>query len=148
MREERAQIALRHFSFGRTGVTEAAIAADVAGDRAISGSSRSWSCGIFPRPGPQGIDEDFLKGISGVTPGLEIEEWNEAFTDELEAQSEDEDYESAIDADGKLASDLKLPGRPGDGDHRDWRRRDADEHADARRGPRRDRAGRRARTAP
>ena len=112
VRENRAQIALRHFSFGRSGVTEAAIAAEVAGQQGYQWQFAELVMRNLSEAGPQGVDEDFLRGISGVTPGLEIEEWNEAFTDELEAQSEDEDYESAIDADGKLASDLKLPAGP------------------------------------
>ena len=144
VREGRAQISLRHFSFGRTGVTEAAIGADVAGEQGYQWQFAELVMRNLSQAGPQGVDEDFLRGISGVTPGLEIEEWNEAFADELEAQSEDEAYESAIDADGELASDLKLPAGPamvitgigGVGD--------AHQHAYAGRGPCRDRAGGRA----
>ena len=93
-------------------MTEAAIAAEVAGRQGYQWQFAELVMRNLSEAGPQGVDEDFLRGISGVTPGLEIEEWNEAFTDELEAQSEDEEYESAVDADGKLASELKLPAGP------------------------------------
>lgn len=112
VREGRAQIALRHFSFGRSGVTEAAIATDVAGEQGYQWQFAELIMRNLSEAGPQGVDEDFLEGIAVVTPGLEIDEWDEAFTDELAAQSEDDGYESAIDADGELASELKLPAGP------------------------------------
>ena len=62
--------------------------------------------------GPQGIDENFLKGAAEVTPGLVIDEWDAAFAEELEAQSDDPDYESAVDQDGELAFEAELPGEP------------------------------------
>jgi len=112
VRDGRAQIALRHFSFGRSGVTEAAIAADVAGGQGHQWQFAELVMRNLSQAGPQGVDEDFLKGIAEVTPGLEIDEWDEGFATELEAQSEDESYESAVDADGELASNLKLPAGP------------------------------------
>jgi len=62
--------------------------------------------------GPQGIDEVFLKDIAEITPGLEIDGWEEAFASELEAQAADTAYESPVETDGKLALDLKLPAGP------------------------------------
>ena len=47
-----------------------------------------------------------------AVPGLEHDEWEVEFEDELELQSNDPGYESAVDADGKLAFELKLPAQP------------------------------------
>ena len=112
VREKRAQISIRHFSFGRTGVTEAAIAANAAGEQGHQWQFAELVMRNLSEAGPQGVEEDFLKAIAEVTPGLEIDEWDEAFAAELVAQTEDESYESAIDADGELASNLKLPAGP------------------------------------
>jgi hypothetical protein len=62
--------------------------------------------------GPGGVDETFLGEIAEVTPGLEKEEWEIEFEEELRAQAEDPDYESAVDADGELAFELGLPAEP------------------------------------
>ena len=113
VREGRAQISLRHFSFGRSGVTEAAIAATAAGEQGHQWQLAELVMRNLSKAGPQGVDEEFLKDIAGVTPGLEIDEWEEDFAAELEAQREDESYESAVDADGELASELKLAAGPG-----------------------------------
>ena len=112
VREGRAQISMRHFSFGRTGVTEAAIAASAAGEQGHQWQYAEIVMRNLENAGPQGIDENFLKGAAEVTPGLEIDLWEEAFAAELEAQSEDPDYESAIDRDGELAFEEELPGEP------------------------------------
>ncbi|MDQ3729807.1 MAG: DsbA family protein [Actinomycetota bacterium] len=112
VREGRAQISLRHFSFGRSGVTEAAIAADVAGEQGYQWQFAELVMRNLDEAGPQGIDQDFLNDIAQITPGLEIDEWEEAFSSELGAQSEDTAYESAVDADGKLALELQLPAGP------------------------------------
>ena len=112
VREGRAQISLRHFSFGRTGVTEAAIAAAAAGEQGHQWQYAEIVMRNLENAGPQGIDENFLKGAAEVTPGIVIDEWDEAFAEELEAQSEDPEYESAIDRDGELAFEEKLPGEP------------------------------------
>ena len=112
VRDGRAQISLRHFSFGRAGVTEAAIAATAAGEQGYQWQYAEVVLRNLENAGPQGIDELFLKGAAEVTPGLEIDEWDEAFASELEAQSEDPDYESAIDTDGELANELKLAAAP------------------------------------
>jgi protein-disulfide isomerase len=112
VRENRAQISLRHFSFGRSGVTEAAIAAAAAGEQGHQWQFAEIVMRNLQNAGPQGIDESFLKGAAEVTPGLEIDPWDEAFAEELEAQSEDPDYESAIDRDGELANELELPAAP------------------------------------
>jgi hypothetical protein len=112
VREERAQISLRHFSFGRSGVTEAAIAATAAGEQGHQWQFAEIVMRNLENAGPQGIDENFLKGAAEVTPGLEIDPWDEAFAEELEAQSEDPEYESAIDRDGEQAFEAELPGEP------------------------------------
>jgi Thioredoxin len=112
VRTERAQISLRHFSFGRTAVTEAAIAADAAG---AQGHQWQYAELVMRNLGivdEGGVDEEFLNEIAEVTPGLEHDEWEAAFEDELELQREDPDYESAVDADDRLALELKLPARP------------------------------------
>ena len=112
VRDGRAQISMRHFSFGRTGVTEAAIAASAAGEQGHQWQYAEIVMRNLENAGPQGIDENFLKGAAEVTPGLEIDLWEESFASELEAQSEDPGYESAIDRDGELAFEEQLPGEP------------------------------------
>lgn len=112
VREGRAQINLRHFSFGRTGVTEAAIAAYAAGEQGHQWQYAELVLRNLGNAGPKGIDETFLNELAEVTPGLDKEEWDQAFEAELAAQSEDPGYEGAIDADGELANDLKLPAGP------------------------------------
>lgn len=112
VRTERAQINLRHFSFGRTAVTEAAIAADAAG---AQGHQWQYAELVMRNLGivdEDGVDEEFLNEIAEVTPGLEHDEWEVEFEEELERQRNDPDYESAVDADDKLALDLKLPAQP------------------------------------
>ncbi len=112
VRDGRAQISLRHFSFGRSGVTEAAIAATAAGEQGHQWQFAEIVMRNLESAGPQGIDETFLEGAASVTPGLESEEWDEVFSEELELQSDDPDYESAVDRDGELANELKLPAGP------------------------------------
>jgi Thioredoxin len=112
VREGRAQISMRHFSFGRTGVTEAAIASTAAGEQGHQWQFAEIVMRNLENAGPQGIDENFLKGAAEVTPGLVIDEWDEAFAAELAAQSDDPDYESAVDRDGELAFEAELPGEP------------------------------------
>jgi protein-disulfide isomerase len=112
VRTERAQINLRHFSFGRTAVTEAAIAADAAG---AQGHQWQYAELVMRNLGivdEDGVDEEFLNEIAEVTPGLEHDEWEVEFQEELERQRNDPDYESAVDADDKLALELKLPAQP------------------------------------
>ncbi len=103
---------MRHFSFGRTGVTEAAIASTAAGEQGHQWQFAEIVMRNLENAGPQGIDENFLKGAAEVTPGLVIDEWDAAFAEELEAQSDDPDYESAVDQDGELAFEAELPGEP------------------------------------
>lgn len=112
VRQGRAQIALRHFSFGRTGVTEAAIGATAAGEQGHQWQFAEIVMRNLENAGPQGIDENFLKGAAEVTPGLEIDPWDEEFAQELEAQSDDPDYVNEIDRDGELANELKLAAAP------------------------------------
>ena len=112
VREGRAQISLRHFSFGRTGVTEAAIAASAAGEQGHQWQFAEVVMRNLENAGPQGIDQNFLKGAAEVTPGLVIDPWDEAFAEELEAQTDDPEYESEIDRDGELAFSEQLPGEP------------------------------------
>jgi protein-disulfide isomerase len=112
VRTERAQINLRHFSFGRSGVTEAAIAADAAGAQGHQWQYAELVLRNLGLAGAQGADEEFLNEIAEVTPGLEKEQWETDFAEELEAQEADPEYESAIDADGALAFELKLPAEP------------------------------------
>ena len=112
VRTDRARINLRHFSFGRTPVTEAAIAADAAGEQGHQWQYAELVMRNLDNLGEDGADEDFLSEIGEVTPGLEHDEWQATFEEELERQREDPDYESAVDADGKLAFELKLPAQP------------------------------------
>ena len=100
VRDGRAQISMRHFSFGRTGVTEAAIAATAAGGQGHQWQYAEIVMRNLENAGPQGIDENFLKGAAEVTPGLVIDEWDDAFAEELAAQFDDPDYVSAVDRDG------------------------------------------------
>ena len=112
VRTERAQINLRHFSFGRTAVTEAAIAADAAG---AQGHQWQYAELVMRNLGivdEEGVDEEFLNEIAEVTPGLDHDEWEVEFQEELERQRNDPDYESAVDADDQLALELKLPAQP------------------------------------
>ena len=113
VREGRAQIALRHFSFGRTGVTEAAIGATAAGEQGHQWQFAEIVMRNLENAGPQGIDDNFLKGAAEVTPGLEdIDVWDAEFAEEVAAQSEDPEYENEIDRDGELANELRLSAAP------------------------------------
>lgn len=112
VREGQAQIDMRHFSFGRSGVTEAAIASVAAGEQGHQWQYAELVLRNLDEAGPQGIDEEFLNRIAEVTPGLLKDEWDEVFDSELEAQASDEDYESVIDTDGETANDLRLPVGP------------------------------------
>ena len=112
VRSERALINLRHFSFGRTAVTEAAIAADAAGAQGHQWQYAGLVLRNLQKAGAEGVDEPFLNEIAEVTPGLDKDEWEAEFEAELRRQSEDPDHESAVDADGELAFALELPAAP------------------------------------
>jgi hypothetical protein len=112
VRSDRALINLRHFSFGRSGVTEAAVAADAAGAQGHQWQYAALLIRNLPDANEGQVDEAFLNEIAEVTPGLDKEEWELEFEEELRKQREDPDYESAVDADGELAFDLKLPAEP------------------------------------
>ena len=112
VRSDRALVNLRHFSFGRSGVTEAAVAADAAGAQGHQWQYAALLLKNLPDANEGQVDEAFLNEIAEVTPGLEKEEWEIEFEEELRKQREDPDYESAVDADGELAFDLKLPAEP------------------------------------
>jgi len=112
VRSDRALINLRHFSFGRTGVTEAAIAADAAGSQGHQWQYAELVLRNLGEAGQAGVDEEFLNEIAEVTPGLDQDEWEAEFEDQLNRQREDPDYVSTVDADGELAAELKLPAQP------------------------------------
>lgn len=112
VREGRAQINLRHFSFQRTAVTEAAIAADAAGEQGHQWQYAELVLRNLENAGPRGAEEDFLNIIAEVTPGLEKDEWDPVFDEELEAHRDDPGFESTPYEDGMLANELKLPGEP------------------------------------
>lgn len=112
VRSRRALINLRHFSFGRTAVTEAAIAADAAGVQGHQWQYAELVMRNLASAGADGVDERFLNEVAEVTPGLEGDEWEAEFDAELRRQREDPGYESAVDADGKAAFELKLPAAP------------------------------------
>jgi Thioredoxin len=112
VRSDRALINLRHFSFGRTGVTEAAIAADAAGSQGHQWQYAELVLRNLGEAGQEGVDEEFLNEIAEVTPGLDQDEWEAEFEDQLNRQREDPDYVSTVDADGELAFELKLPAQP------------------------------------
>lgn len=112
VREGRAQMNLRHFSFGRSGVTEAAIGANAAGEQGHQWQYAELVWRNLENAGPQGVDATFLNNLAEVTPGLEKAEWEEDFEAELAAQSDDPEFASAIDTDGELANELKLPVGP------------------------------------
>ncbi len=112
VRDGRAQISIRHFSFGRSGVTEAAIAATAAGEQGYQWQFAEIVMRNLENAGPKGIDEAFLKAAAEVTPGMTIDEWDAAFAEELDAQMSDPEYESEIDRDGELALELQLPAGP------------------------------------
>ena len=71
VRTGRAQINLRHFSFGRTAVTEAAIAADAAGAQGHQWQYAELVMRNLELADEDGVDEEFLNEIAEVTPGLE-----------------------------------------------------------------------------
>ncbi len=112
VRSDRALINMRHFSFGRTGVTEAAIAADAAGSQGHQWQYAELVLRNLRVADAAGVDEEFLSEIAEVTPGLDQDEWEVEFDDQLRLQREDPEYESAVDADGALAFELKLPAQP------------------------------------
>jgi protein-disulfide isomerase len=111
VRQGRVRLYMRHFSFAPSPVTEAAIAADAAGQQGYEWQYAELVLRNQDRPN-QEIDEEFLKEIAEVTPGLDIDEWEETFDRELAAQRDDPSYTSQVDEDGKLAFDLKLPANP------------------------------------
>lgn len=104
VRTDRAQIGLRHFSIGRTQVTEAAIAATAAGTQGRQWQYARLVLSNVRNAGPRGIDREFLDGIAEITPDLEIPEWEE----ELDEPASREIPE----ADAQLATELKLPAQP------------------------------------
>lgn len=112
VRSDRALINLRHFSFGRSAVTEAAIAADAAGAQGHQWQYAELVLRNLDIAGPDGVDETLLNEIAEVTPGLDKDEWEAEFEEQLRLQTENPDYESAVDADGELASELKFPAEP------------------------------------
>jgi Thioredoxin len=112
VRSGRAQINLRHFSFGRAAVTEAAIASDAAGAQGHQWQYAELVLRNLQNAPASGVDEEFLREIAEVTPGLDQDEWEADFDEQLRLQSEDPDYESAVDTDGRLAFELKLPAQP------------------------------------
>ncbi len=112
VRSDRALINLRHFSFGRSGVTEAALAADAAGAQGHQWQYAALLLKNLPGVNEGQVDEVFLNEIAEVTPGLDKEEWELEFEEELRKQREDPGYETAVDADGELAFELKLPAEP------------------------------------
>ena len=112
VRSGRALVNLRHFSFGRTAVTEAAIASEAAGAQGHQWQYAELVIRNLENAGASGVDVEFLNEIAEVTPGLEKDEWETEFDAELARQTEDPEYESAIEADDKLAIELKLPAAP------------------------------------
>jgi len=106
------QINLRHFSFGRSGVTEAAIAATAAGEQGHQWQFADLVFRNLSNVGQGLVDEVFLDQIAQVTPGLEKEEWAAEFEQELAAQRDDPEYESVVDRDGELAFEMELPAEP------------------------------------
>jgi protein-disulfide isomerase len=112
VRSGRAQISLRHFSFGRAAVTEAAIASDAAGAQGHQWQYAELVMRNLGNAPANGVDEEFLREIGEVTPGLDQDEWEAEFDEQLRLQTEDPEYESQIEADDKLALELKLPAQP------------------------------------
>jgi protein-disulfide isomerase len=112
VRSGRAQISLRHFSFGRSAVTEAAIASAAAGPQGHQWQYAELVMRNLGNAPPGGVDEEFLREIAEVTPGLDQDEWEVEFDEQLRLQTEDPDYESEIEADDRLALELKLPAQP------------------------------------
>jgi hypothetical protein len=112
VRSDRALINLRHFSFARAAVTEAAIAADAAGAQGHQWQYAELLLRNLPDPNEGVVDETFLREIAEVTPGLDQDEWEVEFDDELRLQRDDPDYASTVDSDGELAFELKLPAQP------------------------------------
>jgi protein-disulfide isomerase len=109
VRTGRAQINLRHYSFAQSAVTQAAIAADAAG---AQGHEWQYAELVLRNLPEYELDEELLNEIAEVTPGLEKDEWDAEFDEELRLQEEDPDYESTVDEDGRLALELKLPAQP------------------------------------
>jgi hypothetical protein len=112
VRSGRALINLHHYSSGRSAVTEAAIACQAAGAQGHQWQYAALVLRNLPSPNEGTVDETFLNEIAEVTPGLEKDEWESEFDEELTRQREDPDYESVIEADDKLAIELKLPAAP------------------------------------
>jgi hypothetical protein len=111
VRDGQLRLYLRHFSFAQSPVSQAAIAADAAARQGYE-----WQFAelvLRNLEGRQGaIDETFLKEVAEVTPGLDIDEWESDFADELGAQQDDPATASTPYEDGKLAFELKLPANP------------------------------------
>lgn len=112
VREGRAQLNLRHFSFQRSAVTQPALAAYAAGEQGHQWQFAELVLRNLAVVSPAPADEEFLERVAAVTPGLEKDEWDETFAEELRAQSDDPGYESPVDADGRLAFELKLSAEP------------------------------------
>ena len=93
-------------------MTEAAIAADAAGSQGHQWQYAELVLRNLRVADAAGVDEEFLSEIAEVTPGLDQDEWEVEFDDQLRLQREDPEYESAVDADGALAFELKLPAQP------------------------------------
>lgn len=111
VRDKQIRLYMRHFSFASSPVTEAAIAANAAGEQGYQ-----WQFAelvLRNLAGRQGdVDETFLKEVGEITPGLDIDEWEAEFDDELAAQQADPTTASTPYEDGKLAFDLELPANP------------------------------------
>ncbi len=112
VREGRAQINLRHFSFQRSAVTQPALAAFAAGAQGHQWQFAELVLRNLAAVSPAPADQDFLERIAAVTPGLDKDVWDQDFAEELQAQMDDPGYESAVDEDGRLAFELKLPAEP------------------------------------
>lgn len=102
VRTGRAKILLRHRPLGTKPVTLGSF-----GTIAANQQDRGWQYAeIFARNLDQvpelGVDQDFLDEIAGVTPKLEVQQWQEDVADPgIQALAQDDD---------ELAASLKLPG--------------------------------------
>ena len=113
VRSDRALINLRHFSFGRTAVTEAAIAADAAGAQGHQWQYAELVLRNLGNAGDgRGRRDVPQRDRRGDARARTRTSGRSSSRTSCRRSAMTPDYESAVDADGELAFELKLPAAP------------------------------------
>jgi protein-disulfide isomerase len=104
VRPGEARFELRHFSIGGREATLAALAATSAGEQ-----ERQWQyADLFVRnqalAAPGGVTEELLREIAEAVSELEVDAW--------ESDLEAPEVLERVEADGRLATELRLPAEP------------------------------------